>query len=89
MKATVIIQFRGADFSQLFEKGKTYDFEQKRAEALAARGLVEILSEKAAETKVETPSPKTEEVVKVATETKTEEVATAEEAPKRGRKKAE
>lgn len=89
MKATVIIQFRGADFSQLFEKGKTYDFEQKRAEALAARGLVEILSEKATEAKVETSYPKNEEVAEAATEAKVEEVATAEETPKRGRKKAE
>lgn len=86
MKATVIIEFRGADYSQLYEKGETYDFEQQRAEALAARGLVRLIEEKK-----EAPAEATE--VKPEGQVKNESEAEAtgvkpEETQKRGRRKA-
>ncbi len=86
MKAKVIVQFRGADYSQLYEKGETYDFEQKRAEALAARGLVEITKEQK-EIPAEAPEAEPETQV-VEPESAEAPEAKAEETPRRGRKKA-
>lgn len=88
MKAKVLIQFRGADFSQLFEKGNTYDFEQKRAEALAARGLVELIADKA-EAPASKPEPKVDNAAETEVVAEVKAEAPAEETPKRGRKKAE
>ncbi len=86
MKAKVIVQFRGADYSQLYEKGETYDFEQKRAEALAARGLVEITKEQK-EVPAEASKAKPETQV-VEPESAEVPEAKVEETPRRGRKKA-
>lgn len=86
MKATVIIEFRGADYSQLYEKGETYDFEQQRAEALAARGLVKLIEEKK-ETPAESAEIKQENQVKNESEAESAEVK-QEETQKRGRRKA-
>lgn len=44
-KVTVLIPFRGADFSESYEKGKEYNLESARAESLASRGLVRIIKE--------------------------------------------
>lgn len=63
-KVTIIERFRGTDYSTIYEVGETYTMEDARANSLALRGLVKILSEIKEETVQEKAPEKQEEPAK-------------------------
>lgn len=96
----VLVRFRGVNFSEIYEKDKTYHFEDARAKSLASQGLVKIVEgitetaetvaeDKDTDNEVETVEG-TEQTMVEATEDNAKEDAeeekTEETKSKRGRK---